>query len=128
MVWLLLKTPQRSEPSGESAARSGSAFRPTAGTRSAHDSAIDGVSLVGEGLANVGVHPGRLQVAEVGYEQLAGQFLLDRVTAVYTSIAAAELAEGDRPGFMLSLEGEFRDSAGKTYERGVLFCPGVRAA
>jgi hypothetical protein len=87
---------------------------------------IDGVSLVGAGRANVAVHPGRLSVAEVGYEQLAGQFLLDSVTAVYTSVAAAEIAVGDRPGFLLSLEGEFRDSAGKAYQRGVLFCPSIR--
>lgn len=101
-------------------------LRPGVGSRDANDSVIDGVLLVGAGRANVAVHPGRLSVAEVGYEQLAGQFLLDSVTAVYTSVADAEIAVGDRPGFMLSLEGEFRDSAGKTYQRGVLFCPSVR--
>jgi len=82
--------------------------------------------LVGAGRACVAVHPGRLPVAEVDYEQLAGQFELDRVTVVYTSIVDAELFEGDRPGFLLSLDGEFQDSVGKTYERGVLFCRSVR--
>lgn len=101
---------------------------PAAGLRGAHKTAIDGVSLVGVGRAHVAVHPGRLPVAAVDYTQLAGQFELGRVTAVYASVADAELFEGDRPGFMLSLEGEFRDSAGKTYERGILFCRGVRGA
>lgn len=121
VVWLLLKTPEPLEPSVPPP-------HPSLedGDPKTDPNTISGVSLVGAGTAQIGVHPGRLLVADVEYDQLAGQFELDRVAAVYATLADAEIAVGDRPGFMLSLEGEFQDSRGRDYTRGVLFCPGVR--
>ena len=87
-----------------------------------------GVALSGSGEARVCLHPGRLAVVTMSYEQLAAQFALDSVGGVYDSVGDVEVGEGYRPGFTLSLQGEFRDSSGKVYEHGVLFCPGVRTA
>lgn len=45
---------------------------------------------------------------------------------MHQSVCDAELAHDDRPGFILSMQGEFRDGAGTRYDSGVVFCDAMR--
>ena len=91
-------------------------------------SACEGIVLAGPGRADVYLNPGRLAVGSLSYQQLEAQFCLRRVRRVHPSVCDAELAHGDRPGFTLSMQGEFRDTAGTRYESGVVFCDAMRRA
>ncbi len=119
MVWLLLKDPTPSSESSASALRL---------ARAARFAVPGGISWLGTGHAVVHLNPGRIAVGTLDYQQLRTQFALADVAAVYPSVCDAEISEGDRPGFTLSMHGEFHDGEGTVYREGVLFCQGVRPA
>jgi hypothetical protein len=82
--------------------------------------------LSGKGEAVIRMHPGRLEVSKLNYAQVEAQFELDQVRGVYSSLGAVEVAEGGCPGFTISFESPIQDSKGTHYERGVVFCDGLR--
>jgi len=76
--------------------------------------------------ARISLHPGRAPLGGVDLRRLQLQFDLSRARA-FASLAAAELALEERPGFLVEITGSFADAEGRPCGDLVLYVDGLRA-